>query len=258
MRWDPQKYGQFSDERSRPFFDLVAQVRAENPRRVVDLGCGSGELTATLAERWPDAEVTGVDRSPQMIERANSLSVMPGSLQFELGNIADWQIEPDVDVMVSNAAFQWVPTHRELIQEWARVASPGTWLAWQVPGNFGAPSHVLMRKLAESAEWSERLAGVLRHNRPVAEPAEYLAMLTREGFAAQAWETTYLHVLQGPDPVLEWVRGTALRPVFAVLDEADARSFEAQYAALLREAYPPAEMGTIFEFRRIFCVGRKE
>jgi trans-aconitate 2-methyltransferase len=258
MRWDPQKYGQFSDERSRPFFDLVAQVRAENPRRVVDLGCGSGELTATLAERWPDAEVTGVDSSPQMIERGTSLTGAPANLHLQIGDIADWRIEPDGDVMVSNAAFQWVPTHRELIQEWARVASPGTWLAWQVPGNFGAPSHVLMRKRAESAEWSGRLAGVLRHNRPVAEPAEYLAMLTREGFAAQAWETTYLHVLQGPDPVLEWVRGTALRPVFAVLDEADARSFEAQYAALLREAYPPAEMGTIFEFRRIFCVGRKE
>ena len=159
--------------------------------------------------------------------------------------------------MVSNAALQWVPTHRELIQEWARMASPGTWLAWQVPGNFGAPSHVLMRELAESAEWSGRLAGVLRHNQPVAEPAEYLAMLTREGFAAQAWETTYLHVLAGTDPVLEWVRGTALRPIFAVLDEADARTFEAQYAALLREAYPPSETGTIFEFRRLFCVGQK-
>jgi trans-aconitate 2-methyltransferase len=257
MRWDPQKYGQFSDERSRPFFDLVAQVRAEKPLRVVDLGCGSGELTATLAERWRGAEVIGVDSSPQMIERARALTGAPPNLRFEIGDIADWRIGPGVDVMVSNAALQWVPTHREMIQEWARLASPGTWLAWQVPGNFGAPSHVLMRELAESAEWSGRLAGVLRHDQPVAEPAEYLAMLAREGFAAQAWETTYLHVLKGPDPVLEWVRGTALRPVFAVLDEAEARTFEAQYAALLREAYPPGEMGTIFEFRRIFCVGQK-
>lgn len=258
MRWDPQKYGQFSDERSRPFFDLVAQVHAEAPRRIVDLGCGSGELTATLAQRWPTAEITGIDSSPQMIERARERIGESAALHFEIGDIADWRIDADCDVMVSNAALQWVPTHRELVQEWAEAASPGTWLAWQVPGNFGSPSHVLMRELAESAEWSAKLAGVLRHRDAVAEPGEYLAMLTRAGFAAQAWETTYLHVLQGDNPVLQWVRGTALRPVMAVLDEDDARRFEEQYAALLREAYPAGEIGTIFPFRRLFCVGRKQ
>jgi trans-aconitate 2-methyltransferase len=257
MRWDPQKYGQFSDERSRPFFDLVAQVRAESPRCVVDLGCGSGELTATLAERWPQAAVVGVDSSAAMIERASALTDTPGSLSFETGNIADWRIGPEVDVVVSNAALQWVPTHRELIEQWAAAASPGPWLAWQVPGNFGAPSHVLMRELAESPAWSGKLAGVLRHRDTVAEPAAYLAMLDRAGFRAQAWETTYLHVLQGDNPVLEWVRGTALRPVFAALDEADARQFEDEYAAQLRTTYPATAMGTIFPFRRIFCVGQK-
>jgi trans-aconitate 2-methyltransferase len=114
-----------------------------------------------------------------------------------------------------------------------------------------------MRELAESSAWSGKLAGVLRHRDTVAEPADYLAMLDRAGFRAQAWETTYLHVLQGDNPVLEWVRGTALRPVFAALNEADARRFEAEYGAQLRNAYPATPMGTIFQFRRIFCVGQK-
>jgi trans-aconitate 2-methyltransferase len=257
MRWDPQQYGRFSDERSRPFFDLVAQIGAESPRRVVDLGCGSGELTATLAQRWPTAEVMGIDSSPQMIERARAGYGDSDVLQFEIGDIAEWRMDPAVNVVVSNAALQWVPSHRERIRDWARAASPGTWLAWQVPGNFGAPSHVLMRELADSARWSGTLADVLRHRDVVDEPADYLAMLLREGFDAQAWETTYLHLMQGSDPVLEWVRGTALRPVMAVLDGDEARQFESEYAALLREAYPAGEHGTIFAFRRLFCVGQK-
>jgi trans-aconitate 2-methyltransferase len=201
--------------------------------------------------------VIGIDSSPQMIERARVGHGAGGALRFEIGEIADWRMEPDVDVVVSNAALQWVPSHRELIRDWARAASPGAWLAWQVPGNFGAPSHVLMRELADSARWSGKLAGVLRHRDVVDEPADYLAMLLREGFAAEAWETTYLHLMQGDDPVLEWVRGTALRPVMAVLNAEEGRQFESEYAALLREAYPRGEDGTIFEFRRLFCVGRK-
>jgi trans-aconitate 2-methyltransferase len=259
MRWDPGQYARFGDERSRPFFDLVGRIGAEAPRRVVDLGCGSGELTATLARRWPTATILGIDSSAAMIERARTHrhASLQDRLQFEVGEIADWRMEPDVDVVVSNAALQWVPSHRELISRWAKAAPAGAWLAWQVPGNFGAPSHVLMRELAASSAWAGKLAGVLRHEDAVAEPAEYLAMLQAAGFRAEAWETTYLHVLQGADPVLEWVRGTALRPVLAALSEDDARRFEREYAALLLEAYPPAEHGTIFEFRRVFCVGEK-
>jgi trans-aconitate 2-methyltransferase len=164
---------------------------------------------------------------------------------------------PDVDVLVSNAVLHWVPGHQEMIARWAEAASPGTWIGWQVPGNFGAPSHVLMRELAGSAKWADRLGGVLRHREAVSEPAEYLALLGRAGFRADAWETTYLHVLRGPDAVLNWVRGTALRPVLGALDPAGAGAFEAEYAVLLREAYPETDQGTIFPFRRIFCVGEK-
>jgi trans-aconitate 2-methyltransferase len=255
VQWDPGQYARFGDERSRPFFDLVGRIGAEAPGLVVDLGCGSGELTATLAERWPAAKVLGIDSSPQMIAKAAPYS--SDRLSFEVMDIADWRMSPEVDVVVSNAALQWVPAHRELVERWAEAASPGTWLAWQVPGNFGAPSHALMRELAASERWAGKLAGVLRHQDVVAEPAEYLAMLQAEGFRTEAWETTYLHVLQGPDPVLEWVRGSALRPIFSALDADDARRFEREYATLLLEAYPAAEHGTVFEFRRLFCVGRK-
>jgi trans-aconitate 2-methyltransferase len=255
MRWDPQIYGKFGDERNRPFFDLLAQVRAESPRLVVDLGCGAGELTATLADRWPGATVRGIDSSPEMITRARPLE--GDHLTFAVGDVAEWRMTPEVDVLVSNAVLQWVPGHEEMIARWAEAASPGTWIGWQVPGNFGAPSHALMRELAGSAKWSGKLGGVLRHRDAVSEPAEYLALLARAGFRADAWETTYLHVLQGPDPVLNWVRGTALRPVLGALDPADAAAFETKYAALLREAYPETDQGTIFPFRRIFCVGEK-
>jgi trans-aconitate 2-methyltransferase len=256
MRWDPQVYRQFSDERNRPFFDLLARVRAENPALVVDLGCGPGDLTATLADRWPNARIVGLDNSPEMIDRARNR--VTDRLTFELADVAAWQMTPDVDVVVSNAVFQWVPGHLALIREWARVAAPGTWIGWQVPGNFNAPSHALMRELAGSERWSGQLAGLLRHADVVGEPADYWGLLTAEGFLAEAWETTYLHVLQGDDPVLNWVRGTALRPVLAVLDPGDAAQFEQEYAALLREAYPAGERGTLFPFRRLFCVGQKQ
>jgi trans-aconitate 2-methyltransferase len=256
MRWDPQVYRQFSDERNRPFYDLLARIRAENPAAVVDLGCGPGDLTATLAERWPGAAITGFDNSPEMIERAQSRATE--RVRFVLGDIAVWEMTPDVEVVVSNAVLQWVPGHVALIRKWAQAAASGTWIGWQVPGNFNAPSHLLMRELAMSVRWSGQLAGVLRHADVVSEPADYWHLLTSEGFQAEAWETTYLHVLQGDDPVLNWVRGTALRPVLAALNPPDAARFEQEYAALLRDAYPATESGTIFPFRRIFCAGQKQ
>ena len=255
MRWDPQQYGRFSDERNRPFFDLVGRIRADSPRRVIDLGCGPGDLTATLADRWSGAEVLGIDNSPEMIAR--SQTHQSNLVKFQIGDVADWQMTAEVDVVVSNAVLQWVPGHLELIRGWARAASPGTWLGWQVPGNFKSPSHVLMRELANSAKWAARVGHVLRHADAVAEPADYLEMLIGEKFAGDAWETTYLHILQGADPVLNWVRGTALRPVMAALIPADAAEFESEFAHLLREAYPASNFGTVFPFRRIFCVGVK-
>jgi trans-aconitate 2-methyltransferase len=261
MRWDPSQYARYSDERARPFLDLVARIFHDEPRRVVDLGCGPGTLTALLARRWPGATVEGIDSSPEMIERAAAEA--GAGLSFRVADVASWQPPPDADVVVSNATLQWVPGHRELLRAWAAALPADGWLAFQVPGNFDAPSHAMMRSLAESPRWAPVLGDVLRHHDAVAEPSAYAALLLDAGLAADVWETTYLHLLSGPDPVLEWVRGTGLRPVLAALAEADgtavpdspsAAEFEASYAAQLRAAYPATEHGTVFPFRRIFAV----
>ncbi|MCQ1946948.1 trans-aconitate 2-methyltransferase [Arthrobacter sp. zg-Y1116] len=257
MKWDPEKYTQFSSHRDRPFFDLTARVAASSPARVVDLGCGTGVLTAALAARWPQAQVTGVDSSQEMVAAARALEGAPSNLDFVQGRIEDWEPEPGTEVVVSNAALQWVPGHQELLRRWAKQLDDGAWLAVQVPGNFTAPSHVLMRELAASAAWAPKLEGVLRHADAVDEPVDYLALFTEAGFEADVWETSYAQALAGEDPVLEWVRGTALRPVIDALSTEDFTAFETEYAALLRQAYPRQAWGTVFPFRRLFMVGRK-
>jgi trans-aconitate 2-methyltransferase len=209
----------------------------------------------TLRTRWPEARVTGIDSSAEMLAKASALAD-PAHLEFKLGDISDWQPEADIDVVVTNAALQWVPGHQEMLASWLRALQPGAWFALQVPGNFNSPSHVLMRELAGSPAWAPRLDGVLRHD-AVSEPADYLNIMLDAGCSADAWETTYQQLLTGEDPVLEWVRGTGLRPVLAALPPEEAAVFEREYAALLREAYPPTRHGTVFPFRRIFAVAQR-
>jgi len=192
-----------------------------------------------------------------MLARSGGFAAGAGNLAFSLADIAEWMPAPDTDVVVTNAALQWVPGHLELLRRWLAALRPGAWFALQVPGNFNAPSHALMRALAGSDEWSGRLTGVLRHEDVVAEPAEYLELMLDAGCDADAWETTYLQLLPGTDPVLDWVRGTGLRPVLAALTAGEAQRFEAEYARLLHQAYPPGPHGTVFPFRRIFAVARK-
>jgi trans-aconitate 2-methyltransferase len=261
MKWDPNKYVQFADHRDRPFYDLTARITAATPQLVVDMGCGPGPLTHSLAERWPDARVTGLDSSEEMIEQARAKQ-HAANLSFAMTDASTWMPAPDTDVLVSNAMLQWIPEHRQLIAKWLGALAPGAWFAAQVPGNFGSPSHALMRELANSERWAPQLAGVLRQDDAVGEPADYLKILLAAGFESDVWETTYGQILSGPDPVLEWVRGTALRPVLARLSETDAAAFEAEYARLVAQAYPSfadARGGslTLFPFRRIFMVGRK-
>lgn len=257
MKWDPAKYVQFGDYRDRPFFDLTARVHADAPKHVVDLGCGPGNLTATLAERWPKAEVLGLDSSPEMLAKAGDHAAKVANLSFSLADIAGWSPSPQTDVVVTNAALQWVPGHRELLPRWLDALKPGAWFALQVPGNFTSPSHTLMRELAESEAWAGRLAGVLRHDDVVGEGSEYLGIMLAAGCDADAWETTYFQLLPGANPVLEWVRGTGLRPVLAALSAEEAQAFEAEYSARLAEAYPAGPHGTVFPFRRTFAVARK-
>jgi trans-aconitate 2-methyltransferase len=246
--WDPSKYLAFADHRSRPFHELVARVGATSPRRVVDLGCGPGNLTASLAERWPSAVVEALDSSPEMVTAARARGV-----DARVGDVASWVPEPDTDVVVTNAVLQWVAGHEDLLRTWVRALPSGAWLAMQVPGNFSGPSHELVRSLVE-ASWPA-LRGRLLRPTSVLDPLGYAEVL--EGCAVDVWETTYLHRLEGEDAVLEWITGTALRPIRVALDDGEWAAFRGQLAPMLREAYPQRTDGTTwFPFRRVFAVAR--
>ena len=258
--WDPAQYLHFADERSRPFFDLAGRIAAVDPGYVVDLGCGPGQLTATLATRWQQPTVLGIDSSAEMIGAASAADYGGGSLadrlSFAVGDVSDWKPDRAPDVIISNAVLQWVPGHLQLLPRWAGYLAPGGWLAFQLPGNFDQPSHAVLRELAAGEPWRDRLAGV-QLNRQAGDPASYLAVLAGEGLAVDAWETTYLHVLHGPDPVTEWYKGSGLRPVLAALGPDEAREFVRQYGARVRAAYPAADYGTVLPFRRVFVVAQR-
>ncbi|CCG01524.1 methyltransferase domain-containing protein [Blastococcus saxobsidens] len=187
--WQPDTYLRFAGERARPFTDLLARVSAESPRRIVDLGCGEGSLTASLARRWPGAAVTGVDSSPEMLAAAAS-STVPGRVMFEAGDVRTWAPDGPVDVVVSNAVLHWVPGHPQLMARWAAGLPPGGWLAVQVPGNFRAPTHALLAALCRSPEWADRLAEAAPHPDTVLEPAGYADV--RAAYPARPDGTTLL------------------------------------------------------------------
>ena len=267
--WDAGQYLRFGGERARPFFDLVAQVGATDPRYVADLGCGPGNLTVALARRWPGAAVVGVDSSPEMIAtaRANTAQANTGQANtgqantrqaalnpsFALGDVWDWRPEQPLDVLVSNAVLQWVPGHDELLLRWADLLAPGGWLAFQLPGNSDQPSHAIVEEMALSPRWRALLADV-QLNRQAGDPADYVSVLARPGFEVDAWETTYLHILPGENPVREWTKGSSLRPVLAALDAEQGDAFVREYGERLGEAYHPQSFGTLFPFRRVFAV----
>ena len=248
--WDPDRYLAYADERGRPFLDLLARVGATDPTSVVDLGCGPGALTRLLAERWPAAHVHGVDSSTSMVERAE-----PGErLTFEVADLRGWRAQAPVDVLVCNATLQWVPGHLDLLPRLVDQVAPGGWFAFQVPGNFEEPSHVIRRELAAEEPYAAHTAGVAVPD--AFGPEVYLACLAGLGCRVDAWETTYLHVLHGEDPVFTWVSGTGARPTIQALPDALRERFVEDYKARLRTAYPAAPHGTVLPFRRVFVVAQ--
>lgn len=249
--WDPARYLAFAGERSRPFLDLVAQVGIE-ARSVVDLGCGPGHLMPVLLARWPSARIVGVDSSPEMIERARVGGV---PVDYVLADVATWQPDEPVDLIVSNALFQWVPRQYDVITALAEHVSPGGVFALQVPRNHEAPSHTLLEDLAGRPAYARHTAGADRVGD--VDPMRYLELFAGLGWSVDVWETTYMHVLAGEDPVFTWISGTGARPVLQSLPEDLRDEFVVQYKAALREAYPPGPHGTVLPFTRTFAVARR-
>jgi trans-aconitate 2-methyltransferase len=253
--WNPDQYQRFSEHRSRPFFDLIARIDAPRAKRIADLGCGPGNLTAHLSQRWSESTVTGVDNSPEMLEKAKAL--VNQNLEFELADLSTWQPREAQHVIVSNAALQWVPNHETLIPRLASLLEPDGWLAVQMPNNFDQASHMTINQICSSPPWNKQLGNLdsaLRHAKPL---EWYIMELSRLGFQVDAWETNYQHILPGENAVLEWVKGTALRPMLAVLEPKDQNEFLEECRTQLLEAYPPQSFGTLLPFKRVFFMGHK-
>lgn len=255
MSWNPAQYLKFSDHRFRPAIDLLNRIDIERPRTVCDLGCGTGHLTLELKKRWPEAEVFGVDSSPDMLAKARD--VAPG-LRFTQADAGNWQPDRPLDVIFCNAVLHWLPDHGKLFPRLLGLLAKGGVLAVQMPGNHESPSHQLMLQAAAHGPWKGRLALVQGIN-PVHDPAFYFRALAAGASDIDAWESEYLHVLSGADPVVEWTRGTAFRPYLDALEGAQREAFVEEYRRLVGEAYPPEPDGhTLFRFRRIFIVARRK
>ncbi|RTL37826.1 MAG: methyltransferase domain-containing protein [Rhodocyclaceae bacterium] len=253
MTWEPDRYLQFSDERLRPALDLLGHIPPIRPAHVVDLGCGAGNVTHLLAERWPNAELVGLDSSPEMLERARN--ALP-SARFELTGVEQWDSEDAPDLLFSNAALHWVGQHEALFPRLLDRLSPGGVLAVQMPGNFDAPSHRLIRELAASPIWSGKVGAGRMGN--ILGMADYHRLLAPRSTRLSLWETTYWQALHGASPVLDWLRGTTLLPYVAPMDEATREAFFGELGTLLADAYPADENGTtLFPFRRIFIVAQR-
>lgn len=254
MTWQPERYLAFGDQRTRPALDLLARVPLANAERIADLGCGPGNSTALLAQRWPEAAIIGVDSSPEMLAQAHATGIRATWVEAD---IAAWMPDGPLDLIYSNAALHWLGGHAGLLPRlMGQLCADGV-LALQMPRNFTAPSHALLRETAEGGPWADRLVGILNWQ-SVAPPEWYYDLLAPHAQVLDVWETEYLHVLEGDDPVLNWTRGTALRPIMQALDREESAAFEAAYAARLRAAYPRRADGrTLFSFRRLFIVAQR-
>jgi trans-aconitate 2-methyltransferase len=254
MAWDPQQYLKFGGERLRPAHDLLARIALDAPERIVDLGCGTGTVTALLRARWPRARLTGVDSSREMLERART--ALP-DVDWECGDLAAWAPAEPADLVVSNAALHWLDDHATLFPRLLSHLRHGGVLAVQMPAQHGAPSHQIGYALAESARWRELLRGLVRR-RPILEAHEYYSLLRPLAASLELWYSEYIQVLTGENPVAEFTKGSFVGAWLSALPIDEARAFEAEYRRQVAAAYPMREDGvTLFPFRRFFLVARR-
>lgn len=254
--WNVEAYSRYSDERSRPFVELIQRIPAIPVSQIFDLGCGTGQLTRTLLQKWPAAQITGIDSSPEMLAKAVEHSI-PGRLEFLETTIEKWAPSEPVDLIISNAAFHWVGDHENLFKRLSTyLKSTGT-LAVQMPNRFQSISQQIIDEVCNDSRWSSVLTGVGLNKSSVLPSADYIELLHKMGFTVDSWETTYFHMLQGTDPVLRWMQGTALRPLIACLPPKLAIEFQDALRVRFSKAYPERDGITIFPMPRLFLVASR-
>lgn len=253
--WSARQYLKFEDERTRPPRDLLAQVPLDAPARVFDLGCGPGNSTELLVERYPDANVIGLDSSPDMLRKARER--LPAH-EFVQADIAQWRPEPDTDLLFSNATFQWVPDHPAVLRRLLQALPQGGVLAVQMPDNTTEPALALMRETAGSGPWAKILAPVAAERQDLPTPGAYYDLLRPHCTHVDIWHTLYNHVMDGPGAIVEWFKGSALRPYLSALDAGVRDEFRAAYESRLAQAYPPRFDGKVLlRFPRLFIVAMR-
>ena len=257
-RWDPQQYMKFSDHRLRPALELLTRIPHPNPHLIYDLGCGTGNVTQHIGERWTEAQIVGVDNSTQMIQQAKQ---QHSEIIWTEADIRTWSPERSPDLLYSNATLQWVEGHETLFPRLFNYLPSGGCLAVQMPLSWESPSHQLMYQTlhdggTDGGPLGDPTLQKSLERRWVQEASFYYSLLVRaEAAHLDLWETQYLQVLEGEDPVLEWVKATGLRPVLNVLSNREREQYLSVYASRLRDAYPRLANGkTLYPFRRLFIV----
>ncbi|PZQ15818.1 MAG: trans-aconitate 2-methyltransferase [Ancylobacter novellus] len=253
--WSAATYLRFEDERTRPSADLLARVPLQAPSRIVDLGCGPGNSTELLARRYPQAEIVGIDSSPDMLAAARKR--LP-DVEFVEADLASWSPERAPDLIFANAVLQWLPDHEALFPRLLRLVAPGGALAAQMPDNLAEPSHAAMREVARDAEWAERLANAAASRVEILPADVYWDLLAPHASSVEAWRTTYVHPLDGTAAIAEWLKATGLRPFLDPLDAGEREDFVARYVKTLGPFYPERAGGKVLlRFPRLFLVATR-
>lgn len=260
--WQAAQYTCFIDKRTRAAEDLLARIPLLSPNIIYDLGCGTGNSTVLLQQRWPAAQIIGIDNSLQMLTRARQQ--VPHKIHWVEADIATWRPQTNItpDLIFANASLHWLNNHQQLFPRLLSFLLPGGVLAVQMPRNFAAPTHIAIVETIKNGSWCDRLMPLLRYDptsptqtMPVNTPEYYYRLIAPLASTVDIWETEYLHVLEGVDPVVEWMKGTGLRPFLAALSEAERQLFVAEYSKRVNNDYPPMANGkTLLPFRRMFMV----
>ena len=253
LSWDPTQYLKFGDLRLRPAVDLLSNVPIESPNEIVDLGCGTGMVTAVLRERWPEARIVGVDGSAAMLDKARQDAT---DIEWQEADVGTWVPQVAPDLIISNSVLHWLDGHDQLFPRLVGMLAPGGVLAVQMPRNFAAPSHTCISHAIEAGPWRDKLSPLTRPD-PVALPWVYHGLLRSHAQHVDVWEIEYYQVLEGASPVVEWTSGTILRPLLGALSENEQIQFLEVYEQCVGGAYPPQPDGTtLFPFKRLFIVAR--